>query len=194
MKVGQSANKQKQQQLQTIRPQRSKTSIRKQNTSKTSGRLSKIGPTFDQLLAKYMKKVDPHNRPINQTKPKVMSMRKQKPTKPSQKVAQPRSPSHPLPGMTWCFPVYSSSMCCPTHVWGGTAMNLYHWPNPFAYLGWGHHRILPIDMSIRQSWLKRMPSEMASVHQSFIKYLYYLIARADDLHRAKFLLREQNNS
>jgi hypothetical protein len=35
---------------------------------------------------------------------------------------------------------------------------------------------------------------MASVHQSSIKYLYYLITRADDLHRAESLLREQNNS
>jgi hypothetical protein len=29
---------------------------------------------------------------------------------------------------------------------------------------------------------------------SFIKYLYYLIVRADGLHRAESLLREQNNS
>jgi hypothetical protein len=35
---------------------------------------------------------------------------------------------------------------------------------------------------------------MASVHQSSIKYLQYLITRADDLLRAEFLLREQNNS
>jgi hypothetical protein len=156
MKAGRSANDQKQQQPQTVGPQRSKTSIRKQNTSKMSGRLSRVGPTFDQLLAKYMKKVVPHNRPIKQTKSKGRSVQKQKPTKPAQKVAQPRSPSHPLPGMAWCFPVYPSPMCCPTHVWGGTTMNQYYWPNPFAYLGWGHHKFLPIDMSIRQSWPKRM--------------------------------------
>jgi hypothetical protein len=33
------------------------------------------------------------------------------------------------------FLVYPSSMCCPTHVWSGMVMNLYHRPNPFAYLG-----------------------------------------------------------
>jgi hypothetical protein len=73
-------------------------------------------------------------------------------------------------------------------------MNLYYWPNPFAYLGWGYHRFLPIDMSIRQSWPKRIQSKTVYVHQIFIKYLYYLIARADDLHRAESLLWEQNNS
>jgi hypothetical protein len=59
-------------------------------------------------------------------------------------------------------------------------MNPYYWPNPFAYLGWGHHKFLPIDMLIRQTWSKRMQYEMDYVHQSSIKYLYYLTARADD--------------
>jgi hypothetical protein len=101
MKAKRSTNDQKQQQPQTVGPQRSKTSIRKQNTSKTSRGLSRVGPTFDQLLAKYMKKVVPHNWPIKQTKSKGQSVRKQKPTKPAQKVAQPRSPNPPPPGMAW---------------------------------------------------------------------------------------------
>jgi hypothetical protein len=125
------------QQPQTIGPQRSNTSARKQNTTKMSGRLSRVSPTFGQLLAKYMKKVLPHNRPIKKIKSKGRSVRKQKPTKRTQKVAQPRSPCHPPPGIAWCFPVYPSSMCCPTHAWGGTTMNPYYWPNSFAYLGWG---------------------------------------------------------
>jgi hypothetical protein len=134
--VGRSVDSQKQQ-PQTIGPQCSKTSVRKQNTTKTSGRLSRVDPTFGQLLAKYMKKVVPHNRPIKQTKSKGRSVRKQKPTKRTQKVAQPRSPCHPPPGIAWCVPFYPSPMCCPAHVWGGTAMNSYYWPNLFAYLGWG---------------------------------------------------------
>jgi hypothetical protein len=63
MMVVRSTDGQKQQ-PQTIGPQRSNTSVRKQNTTKTSGRLSRVGPTFDELLAKYMKKAVPHNRPI----------------------------------------------------------------------------------------------------------------------------------
>jgi hypothetical protein len=102
MMPGRSAEGQKQQ-PQTIGPQRSKTSVRKQNTAKTSGRLSRVGPTFDQLLAKYMKKVVPHNRPIKPTKSKRRSVRKQNPTKMAQKVAQLRSPSHPPPWIAWCF-------------------------------------------------------------------------------------------
>ena len=60
--------------------------------------------------------------------------------------------------------------------------------------GLGRHKFLLIDMLIRQTWPKRMQYETTSVHQSSIKYLYYLIARADDLHRAESLLRKQNNS
>jgi hypothetical protein len=148
MMAGRSADGQKQQ-PQTIGPQRSNTSVRKQNTTKTSGRLSRVGPTFGQLLAKYMKKAVPHNQPIKQTKSKRRPVRKQKPTKRTQRVAQPRSPYPPPPGIAWCVPFYPSPMCCPAHVWGGTAMNLYYWPNPFAYLGWGHHKFLPIDRLIR---------------------------------------------
>jgi hypothetical protein len=125
MMAGRSADGQKQQ-PQTIGPQRSNTSVRKQNTTKTSRRLSRVGPTFGQLLAKYMKKAVPHNRPIKQTKSKGRPVRKQKPTKRTQRVAQPRSPYHPPPGIAWCVPFYPSPMCCPTHVWGGTAMNLYY--------------------------------------------------------------------
>jgi hypothetical protein len=73
-------------------------------------------------------------------------------------------------------------------------MNLYYWPNLFDYSGWGHHKFLPIDMLIRQTWPKRMRSETTSVHQSSIKYLYYLITRANDLHQVESLLWEQNNS
>ena len=153
------------------------------------GWLNRFGPTFDQLLAKYMeKKVVPHDRPIKQTKSKRRFEQKPMSTKLTQKVVQPRSPGHPPLGMAWCFPIYPSPMCCPTQVWGGTAMSPYCWLNLFAYSGSGHH------MMVRQTWPKRMQSETAFVHQSSMNYLYYLITRVDDLHRDESLLREQNNS
>jgi hypothetical protein len=111
MMAGRSTDGQKQQ-TQTMGPQRSNTSVRKQNTTKTSGRLNRVGPTFGQLLAKYMKKAVPHNRPIKQMKSKGRYVRKQKPTKWTQKVAQPRSPCHPPPGIAWCVLFYPSPMCC----------------------------------------------------------------------------------
>jgi hypothetical protein len=138
IKAERSADDQKQQRPHTVRPQRHKTGTRKQNTFETSGRLSRIGPTFDQLLAKYMKKkAVPHDRSIKQTKSKERSVRKQKSSKPAQIVVQPRSPGHHSLGMSWCFQVYSSLMCCHTQLWGSMAMNLYYWPNPFTYSGWG---------------------------------------------------------
>jgi hypothetical protein len=57
---------------------------RRQNASKTFGWLNSVGPTFNQLLAKYMKKVVPHAQPIKRTKSKRQSTRKQRPTKPDQ--------------------------------------------------------------------------------------------------------------
>jgi hypothetical protein len=47
-------------------------------------------------------------------------------------------------------------------------MNPYYWPNPFAYSGWGHHKFLPIDMLIKQTWSKKDQSEIVSVHKIFI--------------------------
>jgi hypothetical protein len=49
-------------------------------------------------------------------------------------------------------------------------------------------------MLIKQTWPKTMQYETTFVHQSSIKYLYYLITRADGLHRVESLLREQNKS
>jgi hypothetical protein len=67
MKVVRSVDNQKQRWPQTVRPHHPKTGTRKQNTSNTYGRLSRVDPTFDQLLAKYMKKkVVTHDWPINE--------------------------------------------------------------------------------------------------------------------------------
>jgi hypothetical protein len=133
-----------------MRPQCPKIGIRKQNTFRTSGYLSRVDPTCDQRLAKYMKKKTiPHDRPIKRTKSKGRSVQKQRLTKPTQEVVQPRSPCHLLLGMSRCFPVCSSPMCCPTQVWGGTTINPYYWPNSFAYSDLEYHKIFPIDMLIR---------------------------------------------
>jgi hypothetical protein len=69
MKVGRFANNQDQQRPQTAKPHRPEIGITKQNTSKMSDRLSSVIPTFDGLLAKYMKeKVILHNRSIIRSK------------------------------------------------------------------------------------------------------------------------------
>jgi hypothetical protein len=100
MKARQSADNQKQQWPQTLRPQCPKTGTRKQNSSKTSGRLSRVGPAFDQLLAKHMKKAIPHDRPLKRIGSKRRSRQKQRRTKLAQKLVHARSPGHPLSGMS----------------------------------------------------------------------------------------------
>jgi hypothetical protein len=138
MKVGRSADNRKQQRPEIVRPQRPKIGTRKQNTFKTSSQFSKVDPTFDQLLTKYIKKkLVPHDQPIKWTKSKRWYMQKQRPTKPAKKVVQPRSLGHPPPGISRYCPVYSSPMCCPTQVWGGTVMSRYYLSNLFAYLDGG---------------------------------------------------------
>jgi hypothetical protein len=76
-----------------------------------------------------MKKVVPLDRPIKRTKSKRLSVQKQRLTKPTQNVVQPRLSRHPLPRISWYFLIYSSPMCCPTQVRGGTTMNSYYLPN-----------------------------------------------------------------
>jgi hypothetical protein len=137
-----------------------------------------------------MKKVVPHDRPLKWTKSKGWSVRKQKPTKPAQKVVQPRSSGHPPLGMSRCFIVYSSSMCCYTQLWGGTSMNMCYWSNMFAYSGWGHHKFCLLTC-----WSGRHGRRRCNLKRPlYIRYLYYLITRVDDLYWAESLLREQNNS
>jgi hypothetical protein len=64
MKLGRSTDNQKQHRFQNVRQQRPKIGIRKQDNSNMSGQLNGVGPTFDQLLAKYMKRVIPHDRSV----------------------------------------------------------------------------------------------------------------------------------
>jgi hypothetical protein len=59
-----SGNTQEPRRPRTFKPRRPEIGTWKTNTFKVAGRLVKSGPTFDQLLSKYMKKkVDPRNRP-----------------------------------------------------------------------------------------------------------------------------------
>jgi hypothetical protein len=49
-------------------------------------------------------------------------------------------------------------------------MNPYYWPNLFVYSVWRAPQVLSIDMLMKQTWPKKMQSEMASVHQIFILF------------------------
>jgi hypothetical protein len=59
-----SGHTQEQRRPRTIKPRRPEIGTWRTNASKALGRLVKAGPTFDQLLSKYVKKkVDPSNQP-----------------------------------------------------------------------------------------------------------------------------------
>jgi hypothetical protein len=61
---GQSGNTQDPQRPRTFKPRRPEIGTWKTNTFKAAGRLVKSGPTFSQLLSKYVKKkVSPSDRP-----------------------------------------------------------------------------------------------------------------------------------
>jgi hypothetical protein len=61
---GRSSNTQGPQQPRTFKPRRPEIGTWKTNTFKAAGRLVKSGPTFDQLLSKYVKKkAGPSDRP-----------------------------------------------------------------------------------------------------------------------------------
>jgi hypothetical protein len=60
---GQSSNAQGQRRPRTFKLRRPKIGTWKTNTFKASGRLVKAGPTFDQLLSKYVQKAGPKDRP-----------------------------------------------------------------------------------------------------------------------------------
>jgi hypothetical protein len=93
-------------------------------------RLVKVGPTFDQLLAKYASKKTvlcdrPTKKPRSPTKTK-------RPSKTARKTTQQALHVHPI--MSGCFPpTYSSSMYCPVQIWNGTMMNSWYMRTPFVY-------------------------------------------------------------
>jgi hypothetical protein len=86
----------------------------------THGRLVKVGPTFDQLLAKYAsKKVVLRVRPTK--KPRSLGKIK-RPNKMDRKAIQQSSPIHlMMPG--YFPPTYSSSIYCLAQIWKCTTMN-----------------------------------------------------------------------
>jgi hypothetical protein len=116
------------------RPHKARKEMRGQSQHDTHGRLVKVGPTFDQLLAKNAsKKTLPCDRSTNKPRSPAKTKR---PNKAAQKATQQASHVHPMrPG--YFPPVYSSSVYYPVQIWNGTTMNPWHMYSPFVYQDWG---------------------------------------------------------
>jgi hypothetical protein len=113
--AGQSAHDHRRQPLHKARKE-----TQGKNEHNTHGRLVKVGPTFDQLLAKYAgKKVVLCDRPIKEPRSPAKTKRS---NKTARKAMQQASPIyHVLPG--YSPPAYSSSIYFPIQIWNCTTMN-----------------------------------------------------------------------
>jgi hypothetical protein len=121
----------------------------KTNTFKAAGRLVKTGPTFDQLLSKYVKKkIGPSDRPTKQPRSPVQEQQQVRPIGPphqSEKMEghtvqlRPNiptwTPPPPYPPMPYAYipPPY-----VPNQMWG---MSPYPLGMP-QYPAWGHPKHL----------------------------------------------------
>jgi hypothetical protein len=77
---GQSGHTQDPQQPRTFKPRRPEIGTWKTNTFKAAGRLVKSGPTFDQLLSKYVKKkAGPSDRPAKRPRSPIREQRQVRP-------------------------------------------------------------------------------------------------------------------
>jgi hypothetical protein len=80
---GRSSHTQDSQQPRTFKPRRPEIGTWKTNTFKAAGRLVKTGPTFDQLLSKYVKKkAGPSNRPAKRPHSTIHEQRQVRPIGP----------------------------------------------------------------------------------------------------------------
>jgi hypothetical protein len=77
---GRSGHAQDSQRSHTFKPRRPEIGTWKTNTFKAAGRLVKSGPTFDQLLSKYVKKkAGPSDRPAKRPRSPIHEQRQVRP-------------------------------------------------------------------------------------------------------------------
>jgi hypothetical protein len=143
---GQSGNTQDPQRPRTFKPRRSDIDTWKTNTFKVAGRLVKSGPTFDQLLSKYVKKkVGPSDRPAKRPHSPTQERQQVRPIGPphqSQRMSshnvqlRPNIPAWtpPLPYLPMSYPyTYIPPPYAPSHMWN---MPQYPFGMP-QYPAWG---------------------------------------------------------
>jgi hypothetical protein len=81
--IGRSGNTQDPQRPRIFKPRRPEIGTWKTNTFKAAGRLVKTGPTFDQLLSKYVKKkAGPRDRPAKRPRSPIQEQQQVRPIGP----------------------------------------------------------------------------------------------------------------
>jgi hypothetical protein len=143
---GRSGNTQDPQRPRTFKPRRPEIGTWKTNTFKVAGRLVKSGPTFDQLLSKYVKKkAGPSDRPAKRPRAPIQEQQQVRPIGPphqSEKTEghtvqlRPNIPAWTPPPPYLPMPyqyTYVPSPYAPNQMWGMP-------PYPFGmpqYPAWG---------------------------------------------------------
>jgi hypothetical protein len=134
------------QQPHAFKPRRPEIGTWKTNTFKAAGRLVKSGPTFDQLLSKYVKKkVGPSDRPAKRPRSPIHEQRKVRPIGPPHQSEEMKghtvqlrpniptwTPPPPYPPMPYPY-TYLPPPYVPNQMWGMP-------PYPFGmpqYPAWG---------------------------------------------------------
>ena len=148
---GRSGRAQDPQQPRTFKPRRPEIGTWKTNTFKAAGRLIKPGPTFDQLLSKYVKKkAGPSDQPPKRPRSPIHEQRQVRPIGPPHQseemkgpIVQLRpniptwTPPPPYPSMPYPY-TYLPPPYVPNQMWGMP-------PYPFGmpqYPAWGHPKYL----------------------------------------------------
>jgi hypothetical protein len=143
---GRSGPTQDLQQPRTFKPRRPEIGTWKTNTFKAAGRLVKIGPTFDQLLSKYVKKkAGPRDRPAKRPRSPVHEQRQVRPIGPPHQSEEMKghtmqlrpnipawAPPPPYPPMPYPY-TYMPPPYVPNQMWG---MPPYLFEMP-QYPAWG---------------------------------------------------------
>jgi hypothetical protein len=148
---GRSGRTQDSQRPRTFKPRRPEIGTWKTNTFKAAGRLIKAGPTFDQLLSKYVKKkADPSDRPAKRPRSPIHEQRQVRPIGPPHQSEEMKghtiqvrpnipawTPPPPYPPMPYPY-TYLPPPYVPNQMWGMP-------PYPFGmpqYPAWGHPKHL----------------------------------------------------
>jgi hypothetical protein len=137
----------------TFKPRRPEIGTWKTNTFKAAGRLVKTGPTFNQLLSKYVKKkVGPRDRPAKRPRSPVHEQRQVRPIGPPHQSEEMKghtvqlrpnipawTPPPPYPPMPYPY-TYMPPPYVPNQMWG---MPPYSFGMP-QYPAWGvFNRLAP---------------------------------------------------
>jgi hypothetical protein len=147
---GRSGRAQDSQRPRTFKPRRPEIGTWKTNTFKAAGRLVKAGPTFDQLLSKYVKKkAGPSDRPAKRPRSPIHEQRQVRPIGPPHQSEEmkghtvqlrPNIPAWtppPYPPMPYPY-TYLPPPYVPNQMWG---MLTYPFGMP-QYPAWGHPKHL----------------------------------------------------